>query len=241
MVISNEQLAARAAVGDKEALEALYAGNTGLIAKVCASLVTRKTPFEDLMQEAFVCLPRIAKAFKPEKGYRFTSYLTKTLWGILKRSKERTELPQEGVTLNAPLSHWDEGEAERVDFIEEEEAGFNLVEECLWNTELRKDLLAAMEAELSSTQRELLRLIYWGNIPLREAGDLLGIEGAKVYSQHANVLRKLRWGKARALLRPWWEEIKRPDIDYEAEYKKSVEAMALLHVELLEKGLIRSL
>ena len=94
--MENQELAIAAKSGDTKAMAELYRANYGLIYRVCSRYESSRYPLEDLLQEAFFPMVRAAKAYDPESGHSFTTYLTNAVkWYFsryVKQDKNRHDL-----------------------------------------------------------------------------------------------------------------------------------------------------
>lgn len=80
---SNEELALQVQQGDSAATEALWEAVKKLCYKIAADFLNHYTAsctasgitLDDLQQESFFAMLNAAKAFNPDKGYKFTTYL----------------------------------------------------------------------------------------------------------------------------------------------------------------------
>lgn len=112
--MDNEQLAARVKDGDQEALFSLWKQNQGVINRICRIEAADDEEFQDLKQESYFYLIKAIEGFLPELGFKFTTYLTKTLHRNIWRYKRYCRC-KEALTLNVPL--YDGREDERIDEI----------------------------------------------------------------------------------------------------------------------------
>ena len=92
-----QRLARRVRAGDGEAKERFIAANLRLVVSIARHYTSYGLPLLDLIQEGNVGLLRAVERFKPEKGYKFSTYAT---WWI--RQAIVRALAEQGRTIRLP-------------------------------------------------------------------------------------------------------------------------------------------
>jgi RNA polymerase sporulation-specific sigma factor len=213
--LSNEELAARIKAGDnaRDYMALLWERNKRLIykkASVYENVISQHAfvDFDDLLQCGFLAMVEAVRAYRPEKGFKFITYINlcfqsevHAMFGNIRGKRKegnRRFFPTAAISLNEPLEE-DEYETELIDALEDEEAG--RIEENCERDETREIVAAAVE-RLPEKQRIVIREIYYNEKPKTQVVD--GVRFEK-YSQvdHAerSTLLMLRRDKALRALR----------------------------------------
>ena len=85
-----QELAQRVAKGDEEARARMIEANLRLVVNIGKRYINRGLPFSDIIEEGNIGLIKAVEKFKPEKGFRFSTYAS---WWI-KQSIERALVNQ---------------------------------------------------------------------------------------------------------------------------------------------------
>lgn len=85
-----QELAHRIAEGDEEARARMIESNLRLVVNIGKRYISRGLPFSDIIEEGNIGLIKAVEKFKPEKGFRFSTYAS---WWI-KQSIERALVNQ---------------------------------------------------------------------------------------------------------------------------------------------------
>lgn len=140
------------------------------------------TELEDLRQECYFAFLRAVKAYKPEKGYRFNSYLSYAFKGHF-QARERY---WDTVSLNQPLSP--EEDTELGDTIPDPQA-----EEALEAVENKLYFGSMIDlSRLPFLQQEVLRCRFGNAITRPQVAQALHITSEDVRREEAAGLRSLR-------------------------------------------------
>lgn len=199
---TNEALAIQVQQGSIPALEALWnqvKRLAGVIARRylswCREAFESAASYDDLEQELFLAVWEAAKAYDPEKGYAFTSYLKRPVqthcMALLGRRTSRTDALARSVSLDIEIPGGDGLTLQ--DALPDEAAGMDIerVEERIWTEQLRADLETALSS-LPPERAELLRCRYYDGASLEQAAAALGITAQTVRVREQQAFRKLR-------------------------------------------------
>jgi RNA polymerase sigma-70 factor (ECF subfamily) len=170
--VDDDQLLARIARGDEDALAALY-DRYGRQAYALAVRILRDPALaEDAVQDAFLTAWRTATAFDPARGKAATWLLTivhRRAVDVVRREERRRADPIE----NAPIPSGD---------ATDEEAGVR---------EQRRAVQAALDV-LTPSEREAIELAYYGGLSQSAVAERLGVPLGTVKSRMFAGLAKLR-------------------------------------------------
>ena len=211
---SNEELALQVQQGDSVAAEALWGAVKKLCYKIAADFFNHYTSsctasgitLDDLQQESFFAMLNAAKAFDPDKGYKFTTYLRyplqncfKALAGIKSGTAPR---PLNGAgSLDKPLDDSDENSSTRGDLIPDPaaEAAFQDAEQAEFERQLHT-VMAAVLSSLPDRERGVIILHHLNGVTYKDAGKRLGISAERIRQLCAKGLRLLRYPQRSRLL-----------------------------------------
>lgn len=161
---------------------------------------------DDLIQSGYFALIAAVKYYKPEKGFKFTSYLGLTLknafneaLGIRSSKQDRLDYC---TSLDAPIG--EDGDTTLIDMIGDLTPGKadleELIVEKVWNQELRAILDEAMTL-LSDKQRELLTLHYYFGLGLNQIAEMRKCSRQLLDEQRDQALWRIYNSKYRKVLR----------------------------------------
>ena len=171
----DHDLLAACAQGDEQALGSLY-DRFGKVAYRLALRVVRDAALaEDAVQEAFLAVWRQAASFDRSRGSPST-------WILTLVHRRAVDLVRKQARFNA-LPDQLEGVAPQAVFTDS--ADDNALRDA------RREVHAAL-ATLSSGEREVLGLAYWGGMTQSEIATALGIPPGTVKSRTFNALARLR-------------------------------------------------
>ncbi|MFZ3130168.1 MAG: sigma-70 family RNA polymerase sigma factor [Desulfosporosinus sp.] len=152
---------------------------------------------EDLRQSGYFAMMEAVKYYRPEKGYKFITYLDLTLRKAFRQvagiRSSRRDATHSAVSLDAPISsNEDAGPLSDLVTDDAAQAPFIQAEQRDFITYVRQLISYSME-RLSDREQQLLRLVYLRGQTLTEAAELAGYSSAKTASNACyNVLVKLR-------------------------------------------------
>jgi len=206
--VTNEQLAELIQEGGNDELLPLLWDKTHiLIYKKCsqywgfysAKLERFGYSLDDLRQEGYNVLNFAVKAYRSEKGYKFTSYLSYALKnvirGMLSGSADALNR-SETQSLEEPLGEGKDGEPLLLEDIVPDERAAAVYEDI----ERRNGYTALYEAVdcLPSDLREVVQEYYFEELTFKQIGEQHGFSLDRAYQLHNKAIRELR--KNRALI-----------------------------------------
>lgn len=204
--MTNEELALKAKSGDQAAIAQLWEQVKNLVFRYIARSYNQRTEqftksgvtMDDLMQEGFLAILEAVRAFNPDKGWKFTSWIKYPLQTHLNAvvgiygGRLKTYPLNECTSLDAPVSMEDENYTIG-DSIEDESAKemFETVEDKTFNKQLH-DMLELCLSEIDSRQERAIREIFYNNKTLKEISVDMNISFQRVRQLESNGIRKLR-------------------------------------------------
>ena len=217
---TNEDLALQYQSGDKAALNALYEQNRGILSNLTYSYYIRNRELcsrrgvthEDLIQEGIFSLRAAADDYKPEKGFKFVSYLNRHVKNQLNSATgQRTRSGQleplsRASSLNAPIG--EDESLELGDSVPDPAAQYEL--ELVENNIMRTQLSEATEAALScldDRQREVMHCRFHRSMTLTATAEAMGVSRERIRQIEAAALRRLRYPQSARLLRPFLDHM----------------------------------
>lgn len=199
--MSNEELALLIQQGEKEYTAELWtqverftsmkAGQYERHLSGCAA------DAEDLRQSGYFAMMEAVKYYRPEKGYKFITYMDLTLKKAFRQvagtRSSRRDAALLAVSLDEPIGH-DDNNTIRIDLIEDpvSQAPFNklMAQDSFYQA--RAAIEAALE-KVNERARQLIRLVYFEGKSLTEAAKMAGYSSRQAAEQaHYNALRKIR-------------------------------------------------
>jgi RNA polymerase sigma-70 factor, ECF subfamily len=172
---SDNELIARVAKKDREALAALYERHARVAYSLAYNMMRGREAAEDLVQDAFVELWRTAGNYHPERG----SVRNWILSIVHNRGVDRLRNLAVGRRARRRLA------SETFSF------GADDAYESAWNGIVRRHVNEALES-LPPEQFEVLRLAYFSGYTQREIAEILAIPLGTVKGRMRLALRKLR-------------------------------------------------
>ena len=216
---TNEQLAALAKGGDRQAMAALWGKNKGLLHILCRRYMSRFTgraaaagvTWEDIQQEGYIIICETVRLYDPARGALFSSllpYIVRNhLQGLLglHTLQARNAPLIKAASLDEPIDAEDEAGATRADLVPDPAAAaaFEDAEQALFIQQLHEDLERAL-AKLDPRQADALRGKYYLGYTLRQLAESMGCAPDRAKALQMKGLAAIR--RAREL-RPYLEEI----------------------------------
>lgn len=212
---SNEELAVQLQQGDMDALSPLWEQISGLCYKLAfrffdyqrSACASAGVALEDVQQESFFAVLDAARAYDPDKGWKFSTYLHYPLQNrfnalIGYRWNAPPKPLNSADSLDKLLNDADEGGGTRGDMIPDPaaEAAFDGAELAEYERQLQTAVQEAL-ALLPPLERDTVHLHYMKGLTLREAGQRLGISFNCVRRLDKNATKHLRSGQAFTLLK----------------------------------------
>jgi RNA polymerase sigma factor (sigma-70 family) len=213
--MTNEELAIRIQQGEKELLDRLWEQNKGFIYERAYQLYNQYTDRckscgvedDDIIQIGFFALCEAVQAYKPESGYKLTTYMKyplKTHFKVLlgERTTKRDPLNQCN-SLNELAG--DDTDTEKLDLVADPESGapFDELEEEIFNNELHHALETAF-LKLSTKQSSVIRRRYLEGKQQGQIAADMGKSQERVRQIEVNGMKKLRQNQK---LREFHDEI----------------------------------
>ena len=171
--MTNEELALEAKAGDIACKEELWNAVRRLLWKLVRPYSGRaqmlRYDMDDLIQEAYFAFEEAIKAYDPEKGYAFTTYLgyqvNKTLRQPLKywNGQDRCIF---AASLDAPIGE-DDGDSTLQDVIPDPSEA---IEDTVAARAQSAELQQCMATHLTEQEQGVLYRRYWQNLTLDAAG-----------------------------------------------------------------------
>lgn len=204
----NEELVRLYQEGNENVLEELIELNIGIIKKLAIKYdgINRELEFDDLFQSGVLGLIKAAKKYKfdIEKRAKFITYavyyidryINSCVNGNNTKEVENNKFYHECTSLNKLTG--ENEETEILEYIADEESGFENIEEKLFLNNIRKELEEVMQECNTLEQREIIKLRHgWNSNPmtLNEIGEVFNITGNKARLIERTALRKLRGSK----------------------------------------------
>lgn len=157
---------------------------------------------QDVRQECYSAMLAAIKWYKPDKGYKFTTYLNYALKHTIRGlySGKNDALNQAAtMSLEQPIGEGGDGDELTVaDTVADDTAAqtFEQIELC----DYFKPLYEALET-LTERQQDIIRLRYFDGFNARQSAERLGICPQRASSLEGEAVRKLRSGEVGAQLR----------------------------------------
>lgn len=190
--MNNVQIIAAAKVGSKDAMLKLCLMNRRLIYKTVTKYKCIRYPIDDLMQEAYFAVVKAVKAYDPDSGYAFTTYLANALkWYFIhyvKGDKNRLDY----CILDAPISAEDVTGTTKADMIADEAAVFE--DDVLHRADM-ENVMQLLREELQgsySLYYDILYHYYAEKQTLNQIAKTLGCTLQNVQALKQKALRILR-------------------------------------------------
>lgn len=240
--MSNEELVRLYQEGNKQALSILIEQNKGIIFKMANKFYigqTNSISVEDLEQEGYIGLMIAAQKYKfdKEKKAKFSTYAIYWIYQKINRFVKQKNTNNE-VSLNTKV--YETEEDEEIDFIKDDDNGYENIEEKLYIRQLRTDLELAMNENTTLREREAMKLYHgWdcNKCTYPEIGEIFNVSRERVRQILRDAYRKIRKSNAGKELKlkyaeelilytghNTFKEVERR-IDFEAERRKIEEQL----------------
>ncbi len=218
---TNEQLAALAKNGDKQALAALWTQNKGLLYILCRRYASRfaqraaacGVTWEDIQQEGYFIICETVQLYDPARGALFISLLPyivrnhlQALLGLHTVQARNAPLTRAD-SLDVPMDTEDEAGATRADLVPDPAAAaaFEDAEQALFIQQRHEDRERAL-AKLDPRQADALRGKYYLGYTLRQLAESMGISQERARQLQTKGLYAIR--RRMLVLRPYLDEIR---------------------------------
>lgn len=202
--MTNEELAAQAKAGDKDALAKLWEQNRGLLSKLFRELANKAgarmaamgITWEDVEQSFFLAVALAVRLYEPERGVLFASFLSYSVKQVFfelvgwRTEQQRRDPLGQCLSLDEPISEAD-GTGLRGDFIPDTNDAYEDAEDQLYTEQLRAALDECL-ATLDPEQAEAVRCRYYCGLNLKDTGTRMGITPEQARGLKNRGLRKLR-------------------------------------------------
>lgn len=223
--MSNEELALLIQQGAKEYTAELWAQVERFISMKAGQyerhLSGCAADKEDLRQSGYFAMIEAVKYYRPEKGYKFITYMDLTLKKAFGRvagiRSSRRDAINSAVSLDEPIGH-DDNNISRIDLIEDPAAQtlFNEFLELDSFNQAREAIAAALD-KVNERARQLINLVYFEGKSLTEAASVAGYSSRQAAEQaHYNALRKIRSSRAAGELKTALHDLGEFDLYSEA-------------------------
>lgn len=194
--MDNETLAIAAKSGDRDAAARLYRNNRGLIWRLCRKYPNRRYPMEDFMQEAYSPLIRAVKAYDPDSGYQFTTYLVRAVKWYFARYLEQDRNQRDLLVLDSPADPGDPDGATRGELVADEAAEF---EDDTLRRAAMGELFGVIRSCLEKPYYDVLYQRYAEGLSQGEIAGKLGCSAQYVHQMINKAFRTLRHPRNKAL------------------------------------------
>lgn len=216
--MSNEELVAKIQAGSVDLMGQLWEQVEGLVKWKAKRIMTvlegcpgRGVEFEDLYQSGYLAMVAAVDTYDPASGASFSTWLMyhlKTAFAEAtgyRTQKGRQEPLNNYLSLDTPLTDEADGD-DLMDIIADPTGQNGLVsaEESLYREQLQEAIGAALST-VPEQYREILRLRYWENMTLAEAGELRNVGAERVRQMENKAIRQLRKPSIACHLRPFYD------------------------------------
>ncbi|WP_300684489.1 sigma-70 family RNA polymerase sigma factor [Acutalibacter sp. 1XD8-36] len=202
--MSNEELAVLAQQGNREAISALWEQVKRLLYQLARRFykrygvdccTRRGVTMADLEQECFLALLDAVRGFKPTRGYRFTTYLTRASESRFKAAMGLRKVNPLDIadSMNAPALEDGESPVETGDLIPDPQAAGELENiDTTAEAEYLHKVLGDGLDRLPLTQSTILRRRFYGRQTRQQAAAALHIPPADIRREESKALQALR-------------------------------------------------
>ncbi len=208
--MTNEELAAQAKAGDKDALAQLWEQNRGLLSKLFRGLANKAgdrmaamgVTAEDIEQSFFLAVALAVRLYEPERGVLFASFLSYPVKQVFfelvgwRTEQQRRDPLGQSISLDEPISHDDGSETTRSELVPDPaaERQFEDIEEHMYTEQLHIALEDCIST-LDERQAAVIRARYFEDMKLSDIGERFGITTSRVGELERDAMRKMRSGR----------------------------------------------
>lgn len=149
---------------------------------------------DDLISEGYIAMLEAVKYYAPEKGYRYITYLSKTLKKSfvavagLRTLRTKNEPLNNCSSLNLPVGT-ESDDMEFIDLLSDETAQNDFERIELSETQ---QIIADALAGLRECDRQLIKMRFWNEFSYEAIGSAFGITNSAAAVREKKILRKLR-------------------------------------------------
>lgn len=216
--MTNDELAERVQAGDNELLPLLWEHISKLVRLKINEYIASKADtcqhagvtFDDLFSEGYIAFTEAISAYKPQQGYKFTSYINYPLLNRcnealgLRTASGKHSLLNHAVSLDMPIG--DEDSAELEDIVPDDQDNFLEADERIYNEGLHEELEKCLK-ELPEDEEKVIRLRYYNNATYEAIGHEIGSSRCNVRQAEQKAMRTLRRGKSMRRLKAYRDDI----------------------------------
>lgn len=208
--MTNEELAAQAKAGDKNALAQLWEQNRGLLSKLFRELANKAgarmaamgITWEDVEQSFFLAVALAVRLYEPERGVLFASFLSYPVKRVFfelvgwRTEQQRRDPLGQSISLDEPISRDDGSETTRGELFPDPAADrqFEDAEERMYTEQLHAVLEDCISA-LDESRAAVIRARYFEDMKLSDIGERFGITTSRVGELERDAMRKIRSGR----------------------------------------------
>lgn len=203
--MSNEELALAYQGGDNHRAAELWEQNIGLLRLLAVKYFKARegicrsagVTFEDLLQEGYFIIMNAARAYDPQKGFVFTSYIgfhARGCWDDmtgLRTPAQRRTLLNHAISIETPIGEEDDLTVGDMIADPAAEEAFEDVERRAYVSALRADIEQAI-AFLPGDQQYIMRRAYLDGAPLWSIAAETGMLLQTVYASTRRAMNALR-------------------------------------------------
>ena len=220
--MTNEELAAKAKEGDREALAQLWEQNRGLLVKLFRGLANKAgdrmaamgITWEDVEQSFFLAVALAVRLYEPERGVLFSSFMVYPVKRVFfdmvgwRTASQKCDPLGQSVSLDEPISYDDGSETTRNELVPDPAAGrqFEDAEERMYTEQLHAVLEDCISA-LDERRAAVIRARYFEDMKLSDIGERFGITTSRVRELERDAMRKMRSGRNIQRLRQYRDMI----------------------------------
>lgn len=216
---TNEQLALACQAGDQQAIAQLWEQTKALICSWCYHYYERGrdrcaacgVELADLQQEGFLALLDAVQAFRPDREYKFTSWLKfplKNRCNALLGKRGAPRLLNGCGSLDETIG--EDEDTSWLDMIADPNAaeGFESAEEQEYTRQLHEALQEAMDT-LQEQHRDILQWRYYDGLTLQQCGERMQCTPEYIRQLNKQAIYRMRKGQAMKILNRFLDESSR--------------------------------